>query len=425
VNKHERTTELRASTARRLATTFAVTAAVAGLGTATIPRPAAAAPPTSPPLAAAPTFLASIFVGNADDDQFSGVVDVLTLGQEPGGFPSGVDEDDAMAVGDLVGDSGDEVVIAGDDEGRVDVHDGRTGELLDRLTLPFNKEEDGLAVGNVLGDPKDEFIVADEGLSTVAIVTAAHQSVRFLLHMGFDSTDTLLAADTTGDGFDEIIVANDEDDGRVDVFDQFGNLVDQVHTGFDGDDAVAAGEVTRDAFADIVVANTEDTGRVDSYDLANDVVYTIHTGYDSDDKLAVGNVTASPVDEIVIANTEDHGRVDIYDFDQDEPITIDSGYDGDDRFAVGTFGDGDVDADQIPDRVELYGIHDVNHQMLLNLPGTFDGHPGGSQDRTCDVPRAQPLLIGRPSRYEGRLKVEAEIGVADHVRRGGGRRSWA
>jgi hypothetical protein len=105
------------------------------------PQAAVVAPAEAPPL------LASIYVGYADDGQFSGVVDVLTLGQPAAGWPSAVDEDDPMAVGDLVGDSADEVVAIDDVEGRLDMYDGRTGTPRDTFPIRFNSEEDGLAVG--------------------------------------------------------------------------------------------------------------------------------------------------------------------------------------------------------------------------------------------------------------------------------------
>lgn len=356
------------SRSRRLTGAIAVTAAAAWLGTI-VPPPAAAAPAAAPAAAApaAAPFAAKLFIGNADDDRFSGVVDVLGVGAEPTSFPSAVDEDDAMAVGDLVGDSADEVVVVDDDTHVLDIHDVATKQVTRSFETRFDAEEDGLAVGNVLGDPHDEILIGDEALSQVIIYRQTGEQVRILNHTGFDATDRLLAGDLNADGYDEIIIANDEDGGRVDALTEFGSLVEQEHTGFDGGDAVAVGEVTGDAFADIVVANADDGGDVEIHDLANDLVHHLESAYDSDDKLAVGDVTGSGTAEIVVANTEEKGRVDVHDLTGPGSTTIDSGYDGDDRFAVGTFGNGNIDGDEIPDRVELSGIRNHRGGLVLDI----------------------------------------------------------
>ena len=68
----------------------------------------------------------------------------------------------------------------------------------------------------------------------------------------------------------------------------------------------------------------------------------------------------------MIANTENN-RVDVINFFGDGRELRPSAYDSDDRFAVGTFGSGDIDADGIPDRVELLGIRDDKGNLLFDL----------------------------------------------------------
>lgn len=330
---------------------------------ATVPPGAAADPATE--VAAVPV-QGSIYVGNADDDEFSGVVDVLSLGEEPHGFPTGVDEDDGMAVGDLVGDAGDEVVVVGDDENRLDIHDAATGQVVGGFDSAFNSEEDGIAVADVRGDAKAEIVVADEAESRVRVYSPTGQLVSAFGQTGFDSGDRLITGDVTGDGVDEIIIVNDEDAGQIDAFDAGGTRVRQIHTNYQGGDGAAVGEVTGDLVGDIVVANANAGGRLDIHDAATGgIVRTASSAFDSDDKVAVGNVNGFGTDEIVVANTEDSGRLDVHDLTANQVRNLDSGYDGDDRFAVSGFGDGDLDGDRIPDRVELAGICAADGTELL------------------------------------------------------------
>lgn len=314
---------------------------------------------------------APIMVGNADqqDGDFLGVVDVLRTGSAQG-FRSALDEDDPLAVGDLTGDGVDEVVVADDDERRVDVHDTRPGDTFgDRLfswDSIFDREEDALAVGDVTGEfPGNEVVVADANFASVRIYRPDGQVVTTLVGgTGFDTDDEMVVADVVGGPLEEIVIVNNEDDGRVDAFEVDRDLVATTHTGYDGNsEDVAAGDTMGDAHDEIVVANDEG-GRVESHDLAgSDQSDIADTAFDSNDEFGVGPVNGTGTDEVVIANTEDSGRLDIIDFEGG--ITQrDSGYDADDRFAVGTAGEGDLDSDGIPDRVELDGIRDAEGTIV-------------------------------------------------------------
>ncbi len=320
-------------------------------------------------LAAVADGRAPIVVGNADDGPFSGVVDILRPG-DPEGFPSGLDEDDGMAVGDVTGDGIDEVVVVDDDERRVDVHDTRPGDTFGDVLFGwesrFDAEEDAIAIGNVTDDPASEIVVADEALGQFTIYRADGDRITsFFGNTGYDADDDMVVGNVTGGPLDEILIVNSEDEGRVDALEADGDRVATIRTGFDGNsDDVAAGNVMGDAHDDVVVANDEDGNRIESHDVTGDEVANLNnTAYDSDDRIGVGAVNATGTDEIVIANTEQSGRLDIIDFEVGT-TEQDSGYDGDDRFAIGTVGGGDIDADGIPDQIELDGIRDADGDLV-------------------------------------------------------------
>ena len=74
--------------------------------------------------AATPPRGAFTYVGNVDDGSRSGVVDARRLGSSAvSRVDTALDSGDDMTVGDVLGDGFDEVVVADDGEGRIDIHD--------------------------------------------------------------------------------------------------------------------------------------------------------------------------------------------------------------------------------------------------------------------------------------------------------------
>lgn len=329
--------------------------------------------PAAPAAAATPPTGAFTYVGNIDDGARSGVVDrrnVVSGGSST--ITTALDGGDDIAPGDVLGDAFDELVVADDDSGRIDIHDTSTGDMTSFGTsigevTAFEDADDDLAVGDVTRDGKDEIVVANTRFDLVIVYSKTGQRRKRLLDIGYDGGDRMVVGDfVPGRGRDEIAIVSDEDEGRIDVFDVDGNLLRRAHSGFDGgSDDVAAGDNTGDLVDEVVIANDEG-GRIESVDFATGKTHTMTTGYDDDDDLGTGDVTGDGRAEILIANTE-AGRVDVIDFFGDQGGTFTSAYDGDDEFAVGTFGSGDIDADAIPDRVELLGMRDAEGALVFDL----------------------------------------------------------
>ena len=74
--------------------------------------------------AATPPRGAFTYVGNVDDGARSGVVDRRNfVNGTSSTFKTALDGGDDMTTGDVLGDSFDELVVADDGNGRIDIHD--------------------------------------------------------------------------------------------------------------------------------------------------------------------------------------------------------------------------------------------------------------------------------------------------------------
>src|SRR3954451_19139460 len=71
----------------------------------------------TPARAATPPKGAFFYVGNVDDGSRSGVVDRRNAGGNAKSFNTALDDGDDMAVGDVLGDSFDELLVADDGKG--------------------------------------------------------------------------------------------------------------------------------------------------------------------------------------------------------------------------------------------------------------------------------------------------------------------
>ena len=217
--------------------------------------------------AATPPKGAFTYVGNVDDGARSGVVDRRNfLSGASKTFSTALDGSDDMAVGDVTGDGFDEILVADDGEGRIDVRDTSSGAATSFHTpigqdvFAYDDVHDDLAAGNVTGDSKDEIIVGDANFGMIIVYSATGEKLKTLSGLAVDGNDLVVAGDfLPGKGLDEIAIVNSEDEGRIDVFDINRNLLQVRHSGFDGSgDDVAVGDVTGDLAEEVIVANDEE-----------------------------------------------------------------------------------------------------------------------------------------------------------------------
>jgi YVTN family beta-propeller protein len=186
-----------------------------------------------------------------------------------------------LAVGDVNGDGRDEILIANDSGGRVDVLDATTHQPVPHLgvhdTRFNNHDHNQIAVGNLDGDPagKEEIALADhsEGGRVHVYDATTHQPVP---HLGVHDTtfennghNQLAVGDLNGDGRDEILIANDSG-GRIDVLDAttHGPVVGLgvPDTRFNNDDhnQLAVGDVDGDyrRHDEVLIADASEGGRI-------------------------------------------------------------------------------------------------------------------------------------------------------------------
>jgi len=363
--------------------TVAVLAAALGL--------AAAGPGADSQAQAAATAGALIYVVNDEE----GMLDVHdeTGARGPGdGTDTAFDDDDEMTVGNVDRDVEQEVVVTDTDStndgtGRVDVLFGAVAPFV----ADVGDDEDQVAVGDVTGDGVGEIITAEFDNGFLDVYDVADGTAEDI--GGFDSNydDGFAVGDVTGDGKVEVVVA-DQENGAITITDTEGDLVSSFDSAYDGGDEVdglAVGDVTGDGRAEVIVANAGEEGRIDilhaqdgeDHDPGAGVATVDETGFDDDeaDKLAAGDVDADGLDEVLIANAGEDGRIDVLHAgpgDDDVDTRFNSNFDNnavntsEDDFAVGQFGSGDLDADGIPDRVELTGLNDEDGNPVpgWNLP---------------------------------------------------------
>jgi YVTN family beta-propeller protein len=303
-----------------------------------------------------------------------------------------------LAIGDVNGDGVDDLLIANQgDHGRIDVHDPSRANDDHHLGVPrtvFNASaHNQLAVGDVDNDGKDEILIADQtrdGRIRVYDANTHEESPGLgVLATSFDRSphNQMVSGDLNGDGKDEILVADQEQDGRVDVYDAVTGLpvpgmgVPDTTFDFDFHNQLAVGDVTGDGKDEVLVADQRQGGQVNVYNgITGQRVTFFDTAFndDLDNQLAVGDVDGDGRDEVLIINDSDNddndGHVDVLDARTGQQagnlVVHDTRFENDshNQLAVGMFGNADLDADGIPDSVELHGIRDNSGNVILNLP---------------------------------------------------------
>lgn len=128
------------------------------------------------------------------------------------------DRHDGFAVGDVLGDSYAEIVLAHNRNGEnsvVYILDASGREL--RKFNIFFTHYDGFILADIFGDAKKEILIAVDGGDgragyTIYATEVRTNTVVMSYWPLFTKYDGLAAGDLNGDGKDEILIATDEDD---------------------------------------------------------------------------------------------------------------------------------------------------------------------------------------------------------------------
>ncbi|WP_166664213.1 FG-GAP repeat protein [Actinophytocola oryzae] len=245
------------------------------------------------------------------------------------------DPHNQLAVGDLDADGRAEVVIADASEGgRIHVYDPFTHLASPALGVTDTRFENNannqLAVGNVDGQGGDEIVIADasEGGRIGVFDATTH-----LPSPSLGVTDTrfensrenqLAVGDLDGDGKDEILVADASEGGRIHVYDAVTHLpsptLGVTDTRFEDDrhNQLAVGNVDGQGGDEIVIADASEGGRIGVFDATTHLpsptlgVDDSTFENDSHNQVAVGDVNGDGRDEILVAN-DSGGRIDALD----------------------------------------------------------------------------------------------------------------
>ena len=126
--------------------------------------------------------------------------------------------DDGFAVGDVIGDGYDEIVIGFKAlVGLTYVYSG-SGTALSAFLSGIN-ENDAMAIGNVTMAPKEEILVAGDQSHKIDVFNGSGAFLSSMDESGYNLGDGFAVGDVlAGDGHDEAVVAGDES-GIIDITD--------------------------------------------------------------------------------------------------------------------------------------------------------------------------------------------------------------
>jgi YVTN family beta-propeller protein len=287
-------------------------------------------------------------------------------------------EDDShnqLAVGDLNADGRADIAVADASEGgRIHVYDAVTHQASPTLgvfdTRFENNRDNQLAIGNVDGQGGDEIVVADasEGGRVGVFDPVTHQASPTLgvFDTRFENSrdNQLAVGDLDNDGKDEIVIADVSQGGRIHVYDagthQASPSLGVFDTRFENDDhnQLVVGDVDGQGGEEIVIADASEGGRIGVFDpithQASPTLGVDDSTFENDDhnQLAVGDVDGDGRDEILIAN-DSGGRIDALDAVTRKPIVglgvTDTRFNNDDHNQIAV---GDLD-DTIDGRAEI------------------------------------------------------------------------
>jgi hypothetical protein len=169
------------------------------------------------------------------------------------------------------------------------------------------QQEDGFAVGDVLGDTKDEIVIGEASANKIAIYSPTGTLIYEFSRV-FDDGDALATGDVMGYGKDQIVQADKSHD-RIYITQIQGTagsfsavVVHSIDASFDKDDRLAVGDVMGDAREEALISDISfDKIFIRRMD-ATMWSWFDYYGLEKYDLFAVGDVMGNAKEEIVIAD---------------------------------------------------------------------------------------------------------------------------
>ncbi len=240
---------------------------------------------------------------------------------------------DRVAIGDVTGDSGNEIIVSADDGGgKLYVYDANGEEL---IYLPselyrFTKY-DGFAVGNVLiGETKEQILVANDREKTVYLFNSQGDDFgSFEVPWDFDGCrytvnhpdsnrhDGFLVGDVLGDERDEIVMVDKhKENSMVYVYNSYGHYGHRLQKTFQvylsNHDGIILADVQGDAKQELIIG-TDAGNRAKGLTLR---VYDVQQGqqvssrfwpwFTKFDGFGSGDISGPGKDCLVIATNQDN-----------------------------------------------------------------------------------------------------------------------
>lgn len=289
-------------------------------------------------------------------------------GDALGRFDARFDAGDRIAIGDVNGDGGDEVVVANTTSHLVRVYDV-AGILLRSFDAGYDVD-DALAVGDVNGDGSAEILIAGDFSKDIDVFDMTGNLLDSF-NSAFDLDDALLTGDLDGDGTDEIIVIGNFN-GGVDIYEMDGDKIADFDSDYDPFDRAATGDMDGDGVDELLIANNG-SNEVDvlSVDLNNEstsLLSSFVSTFDLADAFGAGDVDGDGFDEVVIIG-DVQSILDVFDMNGNLEATFATNYKTTSGFAVGKNGYPDEDRDGLLDSWETVGIDvDADGMIDINLP---------------------------------------------------------
>lgn len=243
------------------------------------------------------------------------------------------------------------VVLDGGDEGHYGIrwHIEFEPDITRTFDARFTHWDD-IAVGNVIGDSRDEIITAcDDDASGNNGLFRIYDGDGLLLNSFeafFNHYDRIAVGDVWGTGHEQIVVASDDHGGMINIYTFSGQQLYSFPAVFDHFDGLAVGDVVGDDQPEILVADRSDDA-IRVYDAHGEGLLAFRIAWDfrgtrytddttRHDAFLVGDVLGDEKDEIVMIDCAGGVGSEVYIYNAerpDSPVGDNAGVAG--GFAIG------------------------------------------------------------------------------------------